>query len=585
MLRPEHLADLAHWLRQEHRVLVSPAQLNDAATLLLSPRLAGVEPAALGRWLAPLLCSNRQQQDEFPQRYAAWLDQSGLVRPHDTGDGGTGQGGDRGGTTTSAPGSGADLRPRWQRFLVAIIAVLLLLAAAGFAVQRWWPQVVEVVVIDADGAVAGARWSSSDGQSGTAADGGFALRLRRSALPVVLRVEHPRRADAAGAPLQAQQQIEAPLPSTPVRVELLEPEPVAAAAEPVPPPELTPLRTLEPPRSRSADVHVDRSEPDRWRIAALLGASGLPLLGWLIEQLRRRGFLERLPTDSDDTLRRLYAAHERPLTALLPELRMLGRELRRRVVVASRELDVSASLRATLRRGGNPTPVYGTRIEPEHLVLVDRLSRGDHLARLSDEVARALHAQGLVLELYAFEGDPGRCWHVPLDGTRREGATDLDQLRVRHPGARVLVFSDGQGLFDGASGYTTPAVTTLREWEQVVLLTPQPRERWTRREWQLEQAGLVLLPLDADGLLLAGELLAAGRPATAMAADRRETPRPPHLRLWGQDPGRLLEELAGTQRPPDILEFLHHRQIDRTRLMVMPENRRGKFIFGRFQDL
>lgn len=28
--------------------------------------------------------------------------------------------------------------------------------------------------------------------------------------------------------------------------------------------------------------------------------------------------------------------------------------------------------------------------------------------------------------------------------------------------------------------------------------------------------------------------------------------RPPHLRLWGQDPGRLLEELAGTQRPPEI---------------------------------
>lgn len=545
MLRPEHLADLAQWLRQEHRVVVSPAQLNDAASLLLSAPLSGVAVPALGRWLAPVMCSTRRQQDQFPQRYAAWLAQSGIAEPGALlAVGGQGRRRDAGQTTTHP-----DKARAWWRWLLAAMFTVVLVAGAGLSVQHWWPQVVEVVVIDAEGAVNGARWSSSDGRSGTAANGGFSLRVRRSALPMVLRVEHPRRQDGAGAPLHALQQLEAPLASTPVTVVLIAPEPAAAPAEQTPPPELTPLRTLEPPRSRGADVHVQRQSPDRWRIAALLSACVLPLLGWLIELLRRRGFLERLPTDHDDTLRRLYAARERPLAVLLPELRMLGRELRRRVVVASRDLDLAASLRATLRRGGSPTPVYGTRIEPEHLVLVDRLSRGDHLARLSDEVARALHDQGLALALYAFEGDPGRCWHVPLDGPRQEGISDLEQLRVRHPLARVLLFSDGQGLFDSASGRTTPAVDTLREWEQVVVLTPQPRERWTRREWQLEQAGLVLLPLGADGLMLAGEVLAAGRPADAMAADRREMPRPPHLR----DVDMLLDSVAP---PADYLRQL-----------------------------
>ena len=51
-------------------------------------------------------------------------------------------------------------------------------------------------------------------------------------------------------------------------------------------------------------------------------------------------------------------------------------------------LDTAATLHASLRRGGLFTPVFGSRAEPDYLVLIDRASFADAFKALSAEAKR-----------------------------------------------------------------------------------------------------------------------------------------------------------------------------------------------------
>ena len=256
-----------------------------------------------------------------------------------------------------------------------------------------------------------------------------------------------------------------------------------------------------------------------------------PLAWWLLVWLRRRGFLERLPSGGEVTVKKIAASATPALPAYGRDLRYLSREMRRRRTVPARTLDIKASLAATLRLGGMPQLVFGSHVEPDYLILVDRANAADHQAHLADEVIAILSGQGISMEQYEFEGDPRYCRHAP-PGQRRlhQGPQSLEQLLSRHAECRLIVFSDGYGMFDRYTGRPFSWVHKLFDWPSTVLVTPVPHCLWGMREWLLTQEGLSLLPLDGGGMHALGDLYRQDVPCPEAGAQAMERTRPVYLR-------------------------------------------------------
>jgi formylglycine-generating enzyme required for sulfatase activity len=273
-------------------------------------------------------------------------------------------------------------------------------------------------------------------------------------------------------------------------------------------------------------------------LASLLAGS---LGWWLFHTLRRRGFLQRLPADSDSADMCLQSSNVKPLAVLVNDLRQVGNGLRRRQVVASRVLDLPATLQATVRAGGMARLVFGSKVEPDYLVLVDKTGQGDHQARLFDEMIAALHAQQVQIERYEFDSDPRRVRHAPLTGAPAlPGLQSLERLASRHPDARLIVFSDGRGLIDPYTGQAQPWLPLLCAWQRPVLVTPQAQARFGVREWLLGRAGLVLLPLDGDGLQILGGLFDSERAITPVP----DVARGQRRALYLKDQDLLLDRIS-----------------------------------------
>ncbi|MDS4054699.1 SUMF1/EgtB/PvdO family nonheme iron enzyme, partial [Accumulibacter sp.] len=395
------------------------------------------------------------------------------------------------------------------------------------------------------------------------------VRYSRSLLPLTLRGEAPGFAPgettlaspglAASLPEQVTIVL-APLPRAPTPEAA--PRPPAppgfafAAALPAPTPE-----TLPPETGEETHWVVDHLV---FAAAALLFLAGV----WTWNRLRRRGWLERLPATGSAAEKRLDADDGRWRGAFRGERLRLLRALRRRRWLPSSELDGERSVAATLAAGGLFTPVFGSLVEPEFLVLVDRASLRDHLALTVDELLAGLQSRGLSVERFHYARDPSRCRHQPFKrGAGDLGGQDLEQLAARFAARRLLVFADARELIDSYSGRPAASVARLLAWPQAqpLLLTPRPRRAWGRSEWLLERAGLRLLPLDAAGLRLLGEIVGQQRVVAPPAVRRAERPRPPYLRdldrlLGGEDPGadftaRVVDALAG-DLPPRVFVWL-----------------------------
>ena len=81
-------------------------------------------------------------------------------------------------------------------------------------------------------------------------------------------------------------------------------------------------------------------------------------------------------------------------------------DLRRPRLVDSHELDVSASLSATIDHGGLFSPVFSSqRVAPEYLVLIDRRSANDHVAQYADALVEALRQMRLYVDRYTYNSD------------------------------------------------------------------------------------------------------------------------------------------------------------------------------------
>jgi hypothetical protein len=259
-------------------------------------------------------------------------------------------------------------------------------------------------------------------------------------------------------------------------------------------------RSLEGDRSGPL---LSLSESGRSTFVAIVATSLVAgfmvyLIGRLIWwQVRARRFLERRGYDKLPRLTELRAKSRG--FAVYDELEQsrAAREMKGRQRVERHRLDIVQSVDATVRNGGSFTPVRWQHwILSEYLVLVDRLSDRDHQARLADELVDRLAAADVALDRYDFRGDPRICLPQSRDGS----PLSIADLEARSPEHRLLVFSDGAGLFHSLSGAIVPWVQKTQCWPQRALLTPVPESEWGYHEWALEQNAFFVLPSTPQGL-------------------------------------------------------------------------------------
>ena len=250
----------------------------------------------------------------------------------------------------------------------------------------------------------------------------------------------------------------------------------------------------------------------------------------------------------------MRSANERPHAGLLNHAHQLGSNLGRPVTLPTPGLNVAATLAATLQAGGCPCPVFGSRREPGYLVLIDSAGRGDHQAQLSGLVLDAMQKQGLAQDCYEFDADARRSRHAPRRGpVLHHGLQSLAALASRHAGARLLIFSDGRGFIDPYTEDAAAWLAAFGVWEKPVMITPQARRHWGVREWRLQQSGLVLLPMDGEGMQLLGQLFDGERVVPQMDQAACYRLRPLYLRnvdLW-------LDQIAPSEmRQAELLKAL-----------------------------
>jgi formylglycine-generating enzyme required for sulfatase activity len=171
--------------------------------------------------------------------------------------------------------------------------------------------------------------------------------------------------------------------------------------------------------------------------------------------------------------------------------------LRRRTTDDSRLLDLPATIRASIRKGGMAEFRFRQQTRPpEYLLLVDRHDVRDHRARLFDDLYLLLRQNEVLVERFFYNGDIRLCHNDQFpDGL------SLDELSTRFPQHRLLVLGAGRLLFSSISGRLAKWTEQFDRWKDRALLSPLPAADWGRRERAL--AGLFrFAPASLPGLRL-----------------------------------------------------------------------------------
>ncbi len=538
MLSSVDLVDLGEELRGAGFKLATHQYFSAQQLLLHVAALGITDKRRLATLLGPIFCSSVAEQRRFGELFDAWIVRRFPDVP----------------PTTKADASQASTpklgSAHVHRNVFAAVAAILLAAIVGWAFwQMQQPRAVvgSIVSTQTLEPIAGATIEFEGGKGSSDESGNFRIETTTRSLPARLKVSKegfdtfevtagedfeglrkhlylwPRLPAAVPVAIELTPSA-AKSPSAEIQIEF----PAAASEEPV--------RIGDP-----QVIDISEALPPVWFWHRLiwpdvaLVSIPLVLFGlWQLWALLRRPALQRLTSRTPSKIKEVHLpGGVSPPTAALP-LRRLAQELRRRRSVVSDQLRVRSTIDATLRNAGLFTPVRGSRIEPDYIALVDVNSQSDHQARLEDEIVRHLQRSDVLIERYSFHGDPTLC--TPAASATPAAAVRLEELQSRCPDHRLLLFSDGDRLFNLFTGTLTPAAEILLQWSMPTLLTSKPLEQWGEIEWALDRRGFTVLPISRAGLTaLMG--VSNGAPIERFLSD----PGHARLRSYERNSRRLLE--------------------------------------------
>ncbi len=252
-----------------------------------------------------------------------------------------------------------------------------------------------------------------------------------------------------------------------------------------------------------------------------------------------------------------FPNQDRTIRVAREQLR-LADMLRLRQEGLRQEVDVPATLEATVGGGGFPALHYRYRTRPvDYLLLIDEQSANSHQARLFTYLAQQLREQDVHAEIFYFRRTLHRAWNRE----HPQGLTP-ELLHRRYGDHRLLVFGDGSGLLAPLAESTAVRAAdaaALGRWRRRLLLTPRPPASWNYRERALARL-FVVFPADLPGLAGAANFIEEGLeeedlPATFDAwRDQQETLRadrlpPATTRSWADQAEYLADD-------PELLRWL-----------------------------
>ena len=308
---------------------------------------------------------------------------------------------------------------------------------------------------------------------------------------------------------------------------------VSVPGSPVAPPGVSTPAQPSPGITPAAPAVAEAVREVNWGAVAAAAMPALLWAAWLRLRAGARPRLQRGRLRTPPALHSVYLPGGlRSLWPGLP-LRRLAQALRSRRSVDSQTLLIEPTIAATLKAGGAFVPVRGARAEPEYLVLVDRASASDHVALLADELTKELQASDVQLEHFDLDVASGRTrvrlgQALPLVArtapvrsavpARAAAEAVPAETRLHAEAQRVLVFSDGEGFFDGYTGEPHAWLLGLLAAPMLVLVTPVPAQQWGERERALEKLGVMVFELSQAGL---AALIAAVDGSPAAPAESR----------------------------------------------------------------
>ncbi|RMF03138.1 MAG: PKD domain-containing protein, partial [Bacteroidetes bacterium] len=182
-----------------------------------------------------------------------------------------------------------------------------------------------------------------------------------------------------------------------------------------------------------------------------------------------------------------------------PQQLRLADALRLRQEDLRKQIDVPATLQATIDKGGFPEVRFRYATRPsEYLFLVDEQSRASHLGQLFKHLVSLLREQDVHAETFYYRQHFTRFWN-----SYHPDGLSLEQLYNSYGEYRLVVLGDLHELIDptaaGQPQLRVIAMNVLRGWSQRLLLTPVPPVSWSYREKLLARI-FQPFPADADGL-------------------------------------------------------------------------------------
>lgn len=269
---------------------------------------------------------------------------------------------------------------------------------------------------------------------------------------------------------------------------------------------------VSPPSTASVEapaVAAWRSLWSRFHTTVRVAAAALPFLllgAWWLWQRLRQLRLKRRPSKVAPQLEEIKVRGVAEHLFRQADLRRAAQQLRRHREVAVLDLAAQATVEMTARKGGWFTPVYSPRKAlPEYLILIDRSSFADQMARLEDELIDRFVENDIHVNRYYFDGDPRLC---------RKGLEapylKLQDLEAKHPNNFLLIFSDGAGLVNPLTGRPQRWLDLFVPWAGRALMTPEPPPNWGYRERALTDRGFAVLPATANGIPALVKILQTG---------------------------------------------------------------------------
>ena len=284
-----------------------------------------------------------------------------------------------------------------------------------------------------------------------------------------------------------------------------------------------------------------------------LGAAMLPLLAlavWVMSSSYRRRQLERQRTGTIPRFTTINFPSDPDDLFSDPEFRHGLQSLRRHRMAPSGDLDATATVEKTLRSGGWFSPVHAPRhVMPEYLVLVDRAGASDQQSCYFDRLVAELAEEGAYIDRYYFRGNPRSC----VRDDYQASTLSLAELAALHPEHRLLIFSDGDGLFNPLDGTPHHWLDLFSAWDVHVLLTPESFDIATPRHRALLDDGFAVLPASADGISALGGMLVSEADDRVIGWSR------PYPSMLLEEPGQWLgREFPG----PGVAEDLRLQLLD-----------------------